>query len=104
MGGVTGKGFTSGDPRINRKGRPKNFDQLRALAKQIANEVVIDKDGNPIGTLVEVKLREWFASDDARLQMQAMAIAFGKVPDAVEVSGKDGSTLEIVVRRGEGVH
>lgn len=38
--------FVKGDPRINRKGRPKGFDQLRALAQQIAAEVgATDADG-----------------------------------------------------------
>jgi len=32
--------FTKGDPRINRNGRPKSFDGLRTLARQIALEFV----------------------------------------------------------------
>lgn len=35
-GGITGKGFVKGDPRINRKGRPKSFDALRARAIEIS--------------------------------------------------------------------
>lgn len=31
--------FVKSDPRINRKGRPKSFDGLRALAQEIAHEV-----------------------------------------------------------------
>ncbi len=34
--------FTKGDPRINRNGRPKSFDALRALAQEIAHEVEND--------------------------------------------------------------
>ena len=32
------KPFVKGDPRINRKGRPKSFDALRSLAQEIAHE------------------------------------------------------------------
>ena len=73
-GGITGKGFVKGDPRINRKGRPKSFDALRALAQEIAHEEAIS-DGQPIiingkiVTVTEAILRKWAASKDPRLQM-----------------------------------
>ena len=41
------KPFVKGDPRINRKGRPKSFDQLRSLAQQIAHEVA-KAGGEPV--------------------------------------------------------
>lgn len=88
------KPFAPGDPRINRKGRPKNFDQLRALAKMIANEVIEDKDKNPLGVRVELILRNWFVSPDPRLQIQAMNIAYGKVPDTVELGGKGDEPIK----------
>ena len=43
-GKVPGGPFRKGDPRINRKGRPKSFDQLRSLAQEIAHEAA--KQGN----------------------------------------------------------
>ncbi len=82
--------FQPGDKRINRRGRPKSFDALRALAQQIAHE--------PVGlggmTVAEAILKRWAASNDARLQIQFMEVAFGKVPAPVELSGKDGGAIQ----------
>lgn len=87
------KPFKKGDPRINRKGRPKDLLTLRALAKQIASEVVEKSGGNPLVvrghtvTKVEAILRQWSTSRDARLQMAFIEYAYGKPPAAVEHSG-----------------
>ena len=100
MANPTGKGgFKKGDPRINRKGRPKTFDALRALAQQIAHECATDKTGEPIVisgrkvTVAEDILRKWASSSNAKLQQQFIEVAFGKVPQPLEHTGKDGSDL-----------
>lgn len=88
--------FQKGDPRINRKGRPRDFDALRALAKQIASEqatvggkpVVID---DHIATNIEMVLRSLMS--DKKQAYRFIEYAFGKVPDQVEVSGKDGGPV-----------
>jgi hypothetical protein len=98
-GGCTGKGFKKGDPRINRKGRPKSFDALRTLAQQIAHEEAIAKSGDPIVinghivTVSEMILRSW--ARDAKLQAHFIEVAYGKVPDKVELTGKDGGPVEV---------
>jgi hypothetical protein len=101
---VPGKPFQKGDPRINRKGRPRSFDALRTLALSIAHEPAVDdKTGEPIiidghiATKAEVLLREWFASPDFRKQQAAMEITFGKVPDKQEVTGANGGPLTLTV-------
>jgi len=76
--------FVKGDKRINRKGRPRNFDKLRALAKQIACEV-IDLDDQSQVTRVEHILREWARSGDRQKQQGLLEIAYGKVPDKIEM-------------------
>lgn len=93
------KPFKKGDPRINRNGRPKSFDALRALAQDIAHEkakaggntVVID--GHSV-TVAEAILRQWAQSKNPTLQRQFIEVAFGKVPQPVEHSGKDGGPIE----------
>ena len=87
------KPFKKGDPRINRKGRPKNFDGLRELGQQISFEVAL-KDGNPIVieghivTVAEAILRQWAQSKNPQLQRAFIEVAFGKVPDNLNVTSE----------------
>lgn len=82
-GGVTGKGFVKGDPRINRRGRPKSFKQLRALAVSIASEPV--KDGDTI-TRIEKMLRDMIKSDNPSDRALILKYGWGNVPDEVNVT------------------
>jgi hypothetical protein len=82
--------FKKGDKRINRKGRPKSFDALRELAKQIANEPT-----DAGFTRIELIMRSWSLSKDPRLQIAFMEYAYGKVPNVQELTGKDGAPVEI---------
>lgn len=84
--------FVKGDPRINRKGRPKSFDKLRALAQMIAVEDGGVIDGRQLSN-VEFALRK-LMKDDTKLFLE---IAYGKVPNPVELTGKGGETLKILV-------
>lgn len=92
--------FVKNDPRINRKGRPKNFDGLRELALQIAHEVAKSNgedvviDGKKI-TVANAIMRQWSVSKNPQLQRAFIEIAFGKVPDKVELTGKDGGAIEV---------
>jgi len=64
--------FVKGDPRINRNGRPKSFDQLRELAQAIGHEKITDKDGE-VMTRVEAILRSWTTSKQSVLQLAFIA-------------------------------
>ena len=96
------KPFKRGDARINRRGRPKNFDALRTLTQQIAHEVVTH-NGEPVVvaghslTVVEAILRQWAHSKNPALQIRFVEIAYGKVPDRLEVGGKADDAIPIVV-------
>jgi hypothetical protein len=85
------KPFTKGDPRINRKGRPKSFDQLRSLAQKLSHEPIIPGEGiTAIGAILRKLARE----NPERL----IEIAYGKVPQPVELTGKDGGAeIKIVI-------
>ena len=94
--------FKKGDPRINRKGKPKSFDALRTLAQQIAHEEA-QSQGQPIifngkkATVTEMILRQWASSKNYQLQKAFMEIAFGKVPDALDVtSGGEKLVIEVI--------
>jgi hypothetical protein len=95
--------FQKGDPRINRKGRPKSFDALRDLAQQIAHEAARQGNtpivlGGHIVTVAEAILRRWASSNNPQLQKAFIEIAFGKVPDSVEVTGKDGDVIRVSIK------
>lgn len=91
--------FKKGDPRINRKGRPKTFDAIRALAQNIAHDRsgVIDKNGNEL-TVIEAILRKWASSKDTRLQMAFVEYAYGKPPQRQEVTGADGGVIRVSLK------
>lgn len=96
-----GKRFLKGDPRINRKGRPKTFDALRVLAQQVAHEAAL-VGGEPLVinghtvSVAEAILRQWAQSRNWQLQRQFMEVAFGKVPDDVHINDKEALMVRIV--------
>ena len=95
QGGITGKGFVKGDPRINRKGRPKSFDALRELAQSIAHERITDVNGHG-ATVAEMILRKWASSNNPILQRAFIEVAFGKVPDKLDISADGVMRIHVV--------
>ena len=99
---VPGGPFRKGDPRINRKGRPKSFDGLRSLAQEIAHEAA--KQGNQpvvidghVVTVTEAIMRQWAMSKDPRLQQKFIEVAYGQVPSVTRLEGQDGGPMIIKV-------
>lgn len=92
--------FKKGDPRINRKGRPRNFDALRELAQQIAHEVA-QSEGGPLVidghavTVAEAIMRKWATSKDARLQQAFIKVAYGEDTQRMELTGQGGGPVRI---------
>ena len=91
--------FKKGDSRINRKGRPKNFDALRRLVQSIGIEVMLDKQGYPLLvdgktiTRVQAILRQW-ASDPKR-QRDFIEYGWGRVPMPVDMTS-GGQAITVV--------
>jgi hypothetical protein len=80
-------GFDKRKHQINRKGRPKSFDALRELAQEIAHEPVpnVIINGRKV-TVAEAILRKWATSQNAILQRAFIEVAFGKVPDQLDLN------------------
>lgn len=87
--------FVHGDPRINRKGRPKSFDQLRKLAVLVAAE----QDPAGITRVLQI-LRDMASSKDANKQDKFLAYAYGKPKDELDVTTA-GNAITFLVERYE---
>ena len=103
---VPGGPFRKGDPRINRKGRPKSFDALRSLAQEIAHEAAKqskEQGGGPVVidghvvTVTEAIMRQWAMSKGPRLQQKFIEVAYGQVPSVTRSEGQDGGPMIIKV-------
>lgn len=90
--------FVKGDPRINRKGRPKTFDAARELAQAIAHEVAkaggedVVIDGHRV-TVIEAIMRQWATSKVPALQQAFVEYAYGKPPTKTEITGANGGPV-----------
>lgn len=91
-----GKRFVPGDPRINRSGRPKSFDQFRQLAQELAQEIVKAPKGKGEMLAAEKVLRRWRDSFEPSLQKAFIEYAFGKVPDKIEATGLENKTTLVL--------
>lgn len=95
------KPFKKGDPRCNRKGRPRSFDKLRELAQQIAIEPARNKDGNiiirddKIVTQIEAMFR--IMIQDPKRSALFLEYAYGKPKIELEHSGEVKQTTKLDV-------
>ena len=104
MSNPTGKGgFQERKHQINRKGRPRTFDALRAVTLDMFSRPALDGNGKAIlienkpATLIEVVMWKMIHSKDPREVQYAVQVAFGKVPDVQELTGKDGGPVTLTV-------
>jgi hypothetical protein len=79
--------FQKGDKRINRRGRPKDFDALRALVRDFLAEPTT-KNKSRLWKLLEDMAR----TKGERVKM--LEYGYGKVPDKVETVGSMNLQVE----------
>ena len=95
--------FVKGDKRINRKGRPRIFDKLRELTLDMFSRPALDANGNQIViegkpvTMIEYVMWKMIRSKDPREVQYAVQVAYGKVPDHIQLTDGDNQPLIIKV-------
>lgn len=90
---VIGRPFRTGDRRINRRGRPRNFDALRKLCQKVCHEKVTLDD--EVLTRLEVILRDWASSKDVQKQIALVQYRYGKPVDKIETNLEPRTTLRL---------
>ena len=93
--------FKKGDPRINRKGRPRKADMLRAALLEKWDAPLLNKDGKPAQvnpatgkplTYGESVIERLYR--DPKQAPELLNRAFGKVRDQVDIDLKDERTTQ----------
>jgi hypothetical protein len=83
---LTGKGgFQERKQHINRKGRPRSFDELRRITQEIGREKITIGNGE-VMTRVERILRDWSESKDVQKQIAFVQYGYGKPVDKIETN------------------
>jgi len=79
------KPFVKGDPRINRKGRPRILPELEVIIAEVLSET--GKDGRTVSEQVIQTLKNRAIKDgDIRAIELLLNRAYGKIPEKLDVT------------------
>ena len=76
------------DQRINRSGQNRKFTEVRHLMQGLFDEktdVTLNRKQKKL-KLLEIMLRDWLMSRDFQKQNKAYEIAYGKIPEEINVN------------------
>ena len=99
--------FTKGDSRINRKGRPrvpKSVVELNKLIDEIAAEEVVNPTTGEQVMRLKALLRSLMTGRDSHGKIHILDRRYGKVPASLELTGKDGGGLKVIVEYVDETH
>ena len=102
MSNPTGKGgFATRKEQINKRGRPripKSAAQLNKLLLEIAAEELTNPNNGESINRLRLMLRGMMTSKQSADKQHILDRLYGKIPQPVELSGKDGKDLAIIVK------
>lgn len=91
-GGITGKGFVKGDPRINRSGRRPNHQSLAFLIRQEGLSRFLDHTENKETSRLDMTIkRAWIDASmgDKDARRDVLERGWGKVPLQIDIGVAD---------------